>query len=118
MYPSVIFTSEQSGLRTSFYTAKNLKKTRSGPGLPDLWILQPSHGYHALLIELKTSDPFTKKGVLKKDAHLEEQYHILEHLSILGYCATFAVGVDHAQHIIDWYMGKKLVEKPLLTFDV
>ena len=102
-YPSVIFTSESSGVRLTMGQAVKAKKMRSGGKLPDLWILEPRGGYHGLFIELK-AEPYLKKDGWFKTPHIKEQAETIARLMNKGYAATFAVGFDQAKEAIDVYM--------------
>lgn len=106
-YPTIIFTSENSGLRVFWKQAKMLKKTRSCAGLPDIWILEPRKSYHACLLELKKEGTtiYKKDGEIRKDKHLNEQENILHRLKQKGFFAEFVVGFDHAKAVIDYYLG-------------
>ena len=90
-YPSVIFTSESSGIRLSIGQATQIKKMRSSAGLPDLWLLEPRKGYHACLLELK-----------REGTDIEE---ILHRLQEKGFFAKFVVGFDDAKAVVDFYLG-------------
>ena len=103
-YPSVIFTSESSGVRMTIGQAVKLKRMRSGGKLPDLWILEPRGGYHGLFLEIKAEGIFTKTGKFKTK-HIEEQSEMLERLREKGYAATFVVLFDQAKDEIDTYMA-------------
>jgi len=106
-YPSVIFTSESSGIRLSIGQATQIKKMRSSAGLPDLWLLEPRKGYHACLLELKRegTDIYKKNGDLRKNKHLSEQEEILHRLQEKGFFAKFVVGFDDAKAVVDFYLG-------------
>lgn len=106
-YPTVIFTSEPSGLYVSKHRASILKAMRSHSGLPDLWILAPRGDYHGLFIELKTekNTPFLKNDTLSKNTHVQKQALVLKRLLMEGYYANFAAGFDHAIAQIDAYMS-------------
>jgi hypothetical protein len=108
-YPTIIFTSEPSGLRLPIGQATKLKKLRSGSKLPDLWILERRANYGGLFIELKAEAIHKKNGELKKDDHLEGQAEMIERLKEKGYAATFAVGFDEARMEVDMYL---LQDKP------
>ena len=94
-------------------TNKRLQSSRS---FPDLQILQPSRGYHGLLIELKkentpiyvTKGP--RKGQLMSNEHLQEQALMLKELNRLGYLALFGVGFDKTIRIIDAYLNPNYKE--------
>lgn len=106
-YPSVIFTSESSGIRLSIGQATQIKKMRSSAGLPDLWLLEPRKGYHSCLLELKREGTviYKKNGDLRKDKHLAEQEDILHRLQEKGFFAKFVVGFDDAKAVVDFYLG-------------
>jgi hypothetical protein len=109
-YPTVIFTSEPSGLRLPIGQATKLKKLRSGSKLPDLWILERRANYGGLFIELKTNyDSLYKKNGEYKTPHVKEQAEVIERLKEKGYAATFAVGFDGARMEVDMYL---LQDKP------
>jgi hypothetical protein len=103
-YPNVIFTSEASGVRLTIGQAVKLKKMRSGGKLPDLWILEPRGGHHALFLEIKAEGIHKKDGSFKTK-HIEEQNDTIQDLLDKGYYATFVVGFDDAQGTIDDYMA-------------
>ena len=106
-YPSVIFTSESSGIRLRIGQATLLKRMRSCAGLPDIWILEPRKSYHACLLELKKEGTtiYKKDGDMRKDKHLQEQENILHRLKQKGYFAEFVVGFEQAKAVIDYYLG-------------
>ena len=102
-YPTVIFTSEPSGLRLPIGQAKKLKELRSGTKLPDLWILEPKGRYFGLFIEIKAESPFKKNGECKTQ-HIADQAVMLEKLRNKGYVANFATGFESCRNLIDNYM--------------
>jgi len=106
-YPKILFTSEQSGLRVSMYQAKQLKKTRSCAGLPDIMIFEPRKNYYGLFLEVKRDGTriYKKDGDLTADKHIREQEEILHQLKSKGYFAEFVVGFEEAKAIIDYYLG-------------
>ncbi len=106
-YPDVIFTSEASGLRLPIGLAVKAKKMRSKHTLPDLWILEPSGGFHGLIIELKTKSAFNDKGDLKPTPHVKAQLETINILNIKGYASAFCGGFDAAKDLIDNYMKLK-----------
>jgi hypothetical protein len=105
-YPEVIFTSESSGLRLTIGQARSLAKQRSGKGLPDLMIFEPRGDYHGLFIELKREGEkvFRRDGQIRSDAHLQDQYSVINRLNDKGYLAEFAIGFDEARALITKYM--------------
>lgn len=109
-YPSVIFTSEASGLRLTIGQAKKMKALRSSSGLPDLWVMEPQGSYHGLFLELKAEAIQNKKGEWRSD-HIKEQAQIRERLADKGYCANFAIGFEDAKRQIDNYMNQNAMER-------
>ena len=105
-YPEVIFTSESSGLRLTIGQARSLAKQRSGKGFPDLMIFEPRGDYHGLFIELKREGEkvFRRDGQIRSDAHLQDQYSVINRLNDKGYLAGFAIGFDEARALITKYM--------------
>jgi hypothetical protein len=95
-YPSIIFSSDHSGIRVSQGLANKVKKLHSENGIPDLTIYEPRGGYYGLCIELKATgnSPFRKTGMLRDNEHLRK-----------GYLAGFCTGFDEAKQTIDWYMS-------------
>lgn len=106
-YPSILFSSEQSGLRVSMYQAKQLKATRSCSGLPDIMIFEPRKNYYGLFLEIKKEGTkvYKKDGDLRSDTHLAQQEEILHQLKQKGYFAEFIVGFDQAKAVIDYYLS-------------
>lgn len=106
-YPDVIFTSESSGVRVTKWVAVHMKKCRSGRSLPDVIILEPRKGYHGCCIELKTekAEIYKKDGTLRKNEHVEGQEDTLNYLKEKGYFTSFAIGLDHAITLVDFYLG-------------
>tara|TARA_R110000787_G_scaffold106693_3_gene214493 strand:+ start:1166 stop:1537 length:372 start_codon:yes stop_codon:yes gene_type:complete len=106
-YPSVLFTSENSGLRVFWKQAKMLKAMRSCSGLPDIMIFEPRKQKAGMFLEVKKEGTkiYKRDGDLRKDKHLNEQEDILHRLKQKGYFAEFVVGFDEARSIIDWYMS-------------
>jgi hypothetical protein len=106
-HPKVLFTSELSGLRVYIHQAKQLKRTRSCAGLPDVMIFEPRKGYHGLFLEVKIEGTiiYKKDGDLTADKHIREQEEILHQLKSKGYFAEFVVGFEDAKAIIDYYFN-------------
>lgn len=104
-FPHVVFLSDASGIKMTMGQAIKWKGMRSGNGIPDLIILQPSKQYYGLMIELKKTGEkiYKKDGSLKTD-HLKEQATVLSILRIKGYKAEFAIGFTQARDLIIEYM--------------
>lgn len=118
-YPRIIYRSDLSSGRyengdDSDYQKSKLRAMNSSRGWPDLFIYEPmTHGEHhycGLALELKAEGTSVvmkigpRKGRLSTDRHIQEQALILKALIAKGYYANFAVGLDEAIRIIDWYM--------------
>ena len=110
-YPKVIFTSDLSGLKLTIGMAVQVKKMRSGNGIPDILIFKPKidryhQKMHGLFIELKRDgEKLRKRDGSFKSEHIKEQFEMIDALSNLGYYADFAIGFDKAKDIIDDYMS-------------
>ena len=108
-YPKVIFHFDlSSGGKTSIGMAVRNKKINPWRGYPDLFICQPTTKYAGLFIELKVDEVMTKKGYLKKNKHIEEQFQIMQKLSMKGYTCMFGVGFEKTKNIIDNYLKHSL----------
>lgn len=107
-YPDVIFFSDfAAGLRLPIWLASLRKQMASGRGIPDLMIDCKQGDYGGLRLELKQEGEriYLKDGSVSKEKHTQEQYKVLEALRKQGYCAEFAVGLEQALGIVDWYMA-------------
>jgi hypothetical protein len=105
-YPEVVFTTDLSGVRLSMGLAKKCKPLKSSRGIPDLLILHPCNGWHALLIEVKTvnaDQALLKNGKPRADEHLCEQLRVIERLRQLGYFACFVHGFAAGRKAIEDY---------------
>lgn len=112
-YPGVLFHSDfSSGIKLTMGQAIKQKRLQGGRrAWPDMLIAEAQSledkCYHALFIELKKEGTriFKKDGTLVSDAHIREQFDMLEQLRRRGYMAEFACGFDEAKKIIDRYLG-------------
>ena len=111
-YPGVLFHSDfGSGIKLTMGQAIKQKRLQGGRrSWPDMFIAQVrslgDRYYHGLFIELKKAGTriFKKDGTLVSDAHICEQFDMLEQLRQRGYMAEFACGFDEAKKIIDEYL--------------
>ena len=111
-YPDVLFHSDfGSGIKLTMGQAIKQKRLQGGRrSWPDMLIAEArsleDKRYHALFIELKKEGTriFKKDGTLVSDAHICEQFDMLEKLRRRGYMAEFACGFDEAKKIIDKYL--------------
>lgn len=112
-YPGVLFHSDfGSGIKLTMGQAIKQKRLQGGRrAWPDMLIAEArsleDKCCHALFIELKKEGTriFKKDGTLVSDAHICEQFDMLEQLRRRGYMAEFACGFDEAKKIIDEYLG-------------
>lgn len=112
-YAHVIFRSDfASGLHLTQYQARNHRSLQSGRAFPDLFIYEPSRGFHGMALELKKDGTTiilktgARKGKLTTDPHIQEQAAVINELRHKGYYADFAVGFDDAVNKINWYFNK------------
>ena len=122
-HPQVIYRFDLAAdLKLTMGQASKHKRLQRYRGYPDLFIaevrespLMDAHDeeiydsqrfYHGLFIELKRQGTriFKKNGTLVADAHIREQFDMLEELRQRGYAAEFACGFDEAKKLIDDYM--------------
>ena len=109
-YPSVLFHSDfGSGIKLTMGQAIKQKRLNGGRrSWPDMFIAEPclNSYYMGLFIELKRPGTkiYRKDGRLVSDAHIREQFDMLEQLRQRGYKAEFAIGFDEAKNIIDEYL--------------
>lgn len=105
-YPTIIYTSDASGMRCSMGLRMELKRKRCKRyKIPDLLILHPNKGYHGLILEIKKDgEKITKRDGEYVDEHIEEQAKTLCRLKEIGFAASFAIGFNEAKRIIDDYL--------------
>lgn len=111
-YPGILFHSDfGSGIKLTMGQAIKQKRLQGGRrSWPDMFIAEVrSLGdkcYHGLFIELKKEGTriIKKDGTLVSDAHICEQFDMLEQLRQRDYMAEFACGFDEAKEIIDEYL--------------
>lgn len=123
-YPNAIFHSDfGSGIKLTMGQAIKQKRLNGGRrSWPDMFIAEAKqrksvefdgevyqYNYAGLFIELKREGTriFKKDGTLVADAHIREQFDMLEQLRQRGYAAEFACGFDEAKKLIDDYLGGK-----------
>ena len=112
-YPGVLFHSDVgSGIKLTMGQAIKQKRLQGGRrAWPDMLIAEArsleDKCYHGLFIELKKEGTriFKKDGTLVSDAHICEQFDMIEQLRRSGYMAEFACGFGEAKKIIDGYLG-------------
>lgn len=117
-YPSALFHSDfGSGIKLTMGQATRQKRLNGGRrSWPDMFIAETTivkrkdgayDGLSGLFLELKREGTriFKKDGTLVSDAHIREQFDMLEQLRQRGYMAEFACGFDEAKEIIEEYLG-------------
>jgi len=102
----VIFNSDMSGVRLHLGLQAKMSRLRSHRGMPDLMIYEKRGNFGALFLELKPDGTriLRKDKQLTANVHIREQAEILMKLTLKGYCANFAVGIDEAMAVINWYL--------------
>lgn len=81
--------------------AKKLRAEGVRPGIPDLVLAFPAHGFHGLYVEMK--DP--------KGRESESQRAVIRYLVEVGYHAAFAYGSMAAIAEIRRYLGGPLAKQ-------
>lgn len=103
-YPKVLFTSDASGIRLTMGQAVKMKKMKSNPGWPDLFLAEPKGKYHGLFIELKRDgERIIKLNGDPVSRHIAEQIEMISILNNKGYSAWMIIGFDNVKKVIDWY---------------
>lgn len=110
-YPDIDFYNDWA---SGAYLTKGQNDARlavaSRNGWVDLFIPEPSRGYHGLFIELKREGvrPYLKDGkTLCADPQIRKEAEFLMRQRKKGYCAMFACGLEQAKEKIDWYFGRE-----------
>ena len=112
-YPKIIFNTDLSGAcKLTMGQAVAMKRLRSGRGFPDIQIMEPRNGFHALFLELKKEGTDLLKKRIVDDYgypcfasdHIREQHEMMERLREKGYKCEFAIGFDESKKIIDQYL--------------
>lgn len=112
-YPKIIFNTDLSGAcKLTMGQAVAMKRLRSSRGFPDIQIMEPRNGFHALFLELKKDGTnLLKKRVVDDygypafaSDHIKEQHEMMERLREKGYKCEFAIGFDDAVKIIKDYL--------------
>ena len=116
-YPDVIYRFDLAAdMKLTRGQAARHKRLHPHRGYPDLFIAEPrtieinGDKYHmaGLFLELKKDGVriFKKDGKLVSNAHIREQFDMLEELRVRGYMAEFACGLAEATRIINLYLGE------------
>jgi hypothetical protein len=81
-------------------------------GWVDLFIPEPSRGYHGLFIELKKEGirPYLRNGNVSANPQIKKEHEFLLRQHNKGYCARFACGLEKAKELIDWYFQRERPE--------
>lgn len=104
-YPRVLYHFDSTGLNLSMIQATMLKQIQHSRGWCDFFIAEMRGGYGGLFLELKADGEkiFKKDGTYKTE-HLREQAEVIDKLNQLGYCASFAIGIDECMDKITNYL--------------
>lgn len=112
-YPNIDFFNDWA---SGAYLTQGQNQARlaiaSTNGWVDLFIAEPSRGYHGLFIELKREGvrPYLKNGQLSANPQIRIEHEFLMRQHQKGYCARFASGLEAAQQLIDWYFQRERPE--------
>lgn len=116
-YPDIDFYNDWA---SGAYLTKGQNDARldmaSFNGWVDLFIPEPSRGYHGLFIELKKEGVviYNKDRSLRADPQIRKEAEFLARQHKKGYCARFACGLENAQRLIDWYFETERPEPQTL----
>ena len=105
--PDIIFRSDfAAGIKMSMPQAVKHKRMQHSRAYPDFFIAKPVGINAGLFIELKQSKEgvYLKDGRLSKDKHIQEQAEMLRRLTVEGYKAVFACGIDEAISVVESYL--------------
>jgi hypothetical protein len=111
VYPDVIYKVDVAGwFSTTIGIAARNKRIQCSSGFPDMFIAEPRGKYAGLFIELKTdiSAVYTKKGQLKKNDKVHNQFEMLQKLNAKGYKAIFTYGYTNTIARINEYLDGKM----------
>lgn len=99
-YPNILYTAIPGGMFSSPSQGAKMKSMGYRPGTPDLFILEPRRGKHALLLELKKEDGYAQDNqvVFKYKANNR------------GYESRICYGFDQAKEIIDSYLTEEAID--------
>ena len=111
-YPTVIYRFDLAAdMKLTMGQAMKQKRLQRYRGYPDLFIAEPKGKYAGLYLEIKKPGTkiLKKDGAIVADAHIREQYGMLEDLRFAGYAAEFGIGFDATKKLIDSYMRGEYV---------
>lgn len=105
-YPDVRFTADFVGHAESLKNIAHIHRADNFT-TPDLMIFEPSHGWHGIFMEFKTTafKLYKRDGEVIKQAHIQDQMQTLLDLRKKGYYADFIAGEAHAQKVWNAYLG-------------
>lgn len=109
-YPEAIFNCDfAAGMKLTPGLAKLRRAMTSGRGYPDFTLDVKRGDFAGLRLELKKEGEviYNKDGTVRKSDkdRLQIQHDTLERLRKEGYCAEFAIGLEQAIGLVDWYMA-------------
>lgn len=96
-----------AGLKLPPRIAGMQMKLQKGKSYPDIFFPHPIGRFHGLYIEFKTDrgEVYNQDGTMVANSHIREQWQELQRLSGMGYKAVFGFGVDHAERVVEDYLG-------------
>ena len=107
VYPDIVFRSDLGGIKLTMGQAVKVKRVQGDRAFPDMFICAARNDRHGLFGEIKVDadEVYTKKGELRQDKHIREQFEMLLRLRQAGYEADFWLGLDDAKAKIDRYLA-------------
>lgn len=96
--PPVLFTSTGAGIGADIRYRVAMNRMGYTKGMPDLFIFEPSSGYHGLVIELKTHT----------GSVTPEQRTVLSAFRDRGYNAVVSRGFEETVTVIETYLSRKI----------
>jgi hypothetical protein len=114
-HPRVLYRFDYgAGTYLSWKQSLEQKSINPHSGYPDLFIAKPCGKYYGAFFEIKKAgaDPYlkrgAKRGMLKDNAHIQEQAAMLDRLRKYGYYAEFAVGLDELIELTEGYLKQNI----------
>jgi hypothetical protein len=93
-----------NGGHRNLLVAKKMKEEGVRPGVPDLCLPVPAHGYHGLWIELKTETSRPVRGGRGGLSDVQQEW--LDRLNAYGYRAVVCYGAEEAKNEITNYLKR------------
>lgn len=106
-HPDVLFRTDfAAGEKLSMTQAIRNKRLQKCKSWPDIFIVEPRGRYSGMFLELKKFGTvlYLRDGTFTKDTHLNAQREVIELLEKKGYRASFAIGFEHVEQLVDNYL--------------